>query len=162
VSVELRPARADEADRLMEIQRDASVAAFAHIFPPDRYPFPEAPVRELWADALAAPETDVLVAARDGHALGVVSLSPGWLQGLYVDPSAQGEGVGSQLHDEALARRAAAGDSSLRLWTLEGNEGARRFYERRGWRLDGNTRVVPFPPHPLDVGYSFDLRMRPC
>jgi hypothetical protein len=37
------------------------------------------------------------------------------------------------------------------------NARARRFYEKRGWRLNGNERVVPFPPHPLDVGYSIDL-----
>lgn len=146
----------------MAIQRAASVAAFAHIFPPDRYPFPEQPVQELWEQALAAAGADMLVAERAGEPVGVVSISPGWLQGLYVLPAAQGEGLGSRLHDEVLARRSAAGDSICRLWTLEGNDGARRFYERRGWSLDGHTRVVPFPPHPLDVGYSIDLRMRPC
>ena len=29
-----------------------------------------------------------------------------------------------------------------------------RFYERRGWGENGTTRVVPYPPNPLDVGYS--------
>jgi hypothetical protein len=41
---------------------------------------------------------------------------------------------------------------------LEQNARARRFYERRGWVLDGTERVVPFPPHPLDVGYTLSLR----
>ena len=40
---------------------------------------------------------------------------------------------------------------------LEENARARRFYERRGWELDGTTRVVPFPPNPLDVGYRIRL-----
>jgi len=40
---------------------------------------------------------------------------------------------------------------------LEENARARRFYERRGWQENGRTRVVPFPPNPLDVGYTLDF-----
>ena len=40
---------------------------------------------------------------------------------------------------------------------LEENHRARRFYEKHGWRLNGETRVVEYPPHPLDVGYSLAL-----
>jgi hypothetical protein len=56
-----------------------------------------------------------------------------------------------------VAGRRAAEDAALLLWTLEANTQARRFYERRAWRLDGRTRRVPYPPHPLDVGYPLDL-----
>jgi len=86
-----------------------------------------------------------------------VSMSPGWLEQLYVLPEFWGTGVGPALHDAAVERRGTAGDRALRLWTLEANERSRRFYERRGWRLDGRTRVVPFPPNPLDVGYTLSL-----
>jgi hypothetical protein len=40
---------------------------------------------------------------------------------------------------------------------LEQNARARRFYERRGWRLNGDARVAPFPPYPIDVGYTIEL-----
>jgi hypothetical protein len=33
----------------------------------------------------------------------------------------------------------------------------RRLYECRGWREDGETGVVEFPPNPLDVGYTLDF-----
>jgi GNAT superfamily N-acetyltransferase len=56
-----------------------------------------------------------------------------------------------------VARRRAAGDRRLRLWTLEANDGARAFYERRGWRLDGASKTTRHPPHPVDVGYSLEL-----
>jgi len=59
--------------------------------------------------------------------------------------------VAGDLHDAALA--AMPDCPELRLWTLEANHRARRFYERRGWRLNGMTRIVPYPPNPLDVGY---------
>ena len=45
--------------------------------------------------------------------------------------------------------------AELKLWVLEENRRARRFYEKCGWRLSGDSRVVEFPPHPLDVGYLF-------
>jgi hypothetical protein len=40
---------------------------------------------------------------------------------------------------------------------LEDNARARRFSEPRGWHEDGETRVVPFLPNPLDVGYTLDF-----
>jgi hypothetical protein len=40
---------------------------------------------------------------------------------------------------------------------LEDNMRARRFYERRDWRENGETRVVEFPPNPLDIGYTLDF-----
>jgi diamine N-acetyltransferase len=40
---------------------------------------------------------------------------------------------------------------------LEENQRARRFYERRGWRLDGRRTRTPFPPHPPMVGYTLTL-----
>jgi RimJ/RimL family protein N-acetyltransferase len=68
-----------------------------------------------------------------------------------------GTGVGPALHDRALACAAQLGSERCHLWVLEENGRARRFYERRGWRENGHTRVVPFPPNPLDVGYTLSL-----
>jgi hypothetical protein len=48
----------------------------------------------------------------------------------------------------------AFGADRCHLWVLEENRRARRFYEKPGWRENGETRIVPFPPNPLDVGYS--------
>jgi RimJ/RimL family protein N-acetyltransferase len=145
----VRPSGADEAETHFTIQRDACVAAFAHVFPPERYPFPDAAVRERWL----AFEGTVLLAERDGRAIGLAAFEACWLGGFYVVPDEWGSGVARELHDAALA--AMPDCPELRLWTLEENDRARRFYEKRGWRLNGETRVVPFPPNPLDVGYSF-------
>jgi GNAT superfamily N-acetyltransferase len=80
-----------------------------------------------------------------------------WLEGLYVVPDQWGTGVADALHEWALDEARALGSSGCHLWVLEANARARRFYERRGWRENGRTRVVPFPPNPLDVGYSLDF-----
>jgi ribosomal protein S18 acetylase RimI-like enzyme len=152
--VNIRPAGPDEADTLLAIQREAAVDAFAHIYPPERYPFPDDAVREVWAEALSDPGVEVYVAEVDGVPAGAVSVGNGFLSTLYVLPAHQGSGVGSALHDLALERLREQGFDEARLWTLEGNDSGRRFYERRGWSLTAETRVVPYPPNPIDVQYA--------
>jgi ribosomal protein S18 acetylase RimI-like enzyme len=151
--VNVRPAGPDEADTLLAIQREAAVDAFAHIYPPERYPFPDDAVREVWAEALSDPGVEVYVAEVDGVPAGAVSVGKGFLSTLYVLPAHQGSGLGSALHDLALERLREQGFDEARLWTLEGNDSGRRFYERRGWSLTAETRVVPYPPNPIDVQY---------
>jgi len=153
----VRPALAEDVETLLVIQREAAVDAFAHIYPPGRYPFPDDEIRAAWAGALADPDTEVFVAECDGVAAGAVSVGKEFLSTLYVLPAFQGRGVGSALHDLALERLRARGVRLAKLWTLEGNDSGRRFYERRGWALTEETRVVPYPPHPLDVQYARPL-----
>jgi tRNA dimethylallyltransferase len=153
----VRPARPDDAEALFRVQREASLAGLAHVYPPDRYPFPDDAIRARWRAALESDETSVVVAERGGEILGLAAWRDGWLDGLYVVPGAWGNGVAARLHDEALRGIESTGQTRARLWVLEDNARARRFYERRGWRLDGSDRVVPFPPHPLDLGYTKEL-----
>jgi GNAT superfamily N-acetyltransferase len=59
---------------------------------------------------------------------------------LYVAPSHWGRGYGSALLRNAEDVLAAGGRHDLALWVLEGNERARRFYERAGWRDDDGMK----------------------
>ena len=155
--IALRTAAPADAETLLGIQRSASIAALADIFPPDRYPFPSDAVRGRWENALADAAAHVLVAEVAGRPVGAALVRGEWLEGLYVLPQLWGAGVGPLLHDRAVehVRRSAA--PSAHLWVLEENHRARRFYERRGWHENGQTRVVPYPPNPLDVGYTLEL-----
>jgi GNAT superfamily N-acetyltransferase len=153
----LRHAHADEAEALARLQEASAVAGFSNVFPPGRYPFPREEVLESWRELLARDDVVALVAEDGGELLGFAVLRPGSLERLYADPNVWGRGVGSRLHDEALELLRDIGSSRCSLWVLEANERARLFYERRGLRLNGETRVVPFPPHPLDVGYTLDF-----
>ena len=153
----IREARPGEADVLAGIQRDASVAALAHIFPPAEYPYPIEEVRQRWAESLASLEVTVVVAEEEDGAVGCAGYRDDWLDGLYVVPALWGEGVGPALHDHVLDRLRERGSPQCHLWVLEDNRRARRFYERRGWRENGTTRVVPFPPNPTDFGYTIEL-----
>jgi GNAT superfamily N-acetyltransferase len=154
LGLSLRPARTDDLETLLTIHREAAVAAFSHVFPQDLYPFPSDEIRELWREALADPEIEIYVAEIEGDPAGSVCVGEDVLRTLYVLPEHQGAGVGSALHDLALERLRARGETRAKLWTLEENWPARRFYERRGWTLTDETRVVPFPPNPVDVQYA--------
>ena len=138
----IRESGRDDAERCFEIQRAASLAAFRHIYGDE--PFPDDAVRGHWRGFRGT----VLVAERDGRAVGAAAVDGEWLQGFYVLPELWGSGVAEELHDAAVER------GVTRLWCLEENHRARRFYEKRGWRLNGESRIVEFPPHPVDLGYS--------
>lgn len=64
----------------------------------------------------------------------------GEVYALYVTPDLIGTGIGRRLLDEAHARMRDEGFTDAVLWVLDGNERARRFYERAGYRPDGATR----------------------
>ncbi len=147
-------ATARDAELCFGIARAAAVAGFRDVFPPDRYAFPDDAIRADWVSALSDPDAETYLAFEGREAVGVVSMRAGVLETLYVLPGSWSRGIGSGLHDHALDRLHGADVGEARLWTLAENRRARAFYEHRGWRLTGRTRVVPFPPHPLDVEYG--------
>jgi GNAT superfamily N-acetyltransferase len=153
----LRIPCADEAAVLAAVQEHASVAALGHIFPPDEYPYPREAIVTRWTDALEDPGARIVVADHHGAPVGVALVRIEWLDGLYVVPGQWGSGIAVKLHDRALEIALELGSTRCHLWVLEDNARARRFYERRGWRENGQTRVVPYPPNPLDVGYTLDF-----
>jgi GNAT superfamily N-acetyltransferase len=138
-----------QAALLAEIQEEASLAGLAHIYPPELYPFPTDAVRARWAafDGWVEVERDGFVAVVDG-----------WLEAMYVRPSAWGSGLAVRLHAAAVAELERRSTERARLWVLERNDRARRFYERHGWHPDGTSRVVEFPPNPIDLGYELRFR----
>jgi GNAT superfamily N-acetyltransferase len=114
-------------------------------------------VQARWTEAVGDPELTVLVAELEGAPAAVAGCRAEWLDGLYVRSEHWGSGLGRTLHDEVLGRLRAAGSARCHLWVLEHNDRARRFYEHRGWHENGDTRVVPYPPNPIDVGYTIEL-----
>jgi GNAT superfamily N-acetyltransferase len=117
-------------------------------------------VRDRWREAVQEPDLRVHVAEDAGQVVGLASVRRDWLDALYVLPSHWGAGVAQVLHDHGLSLVADLGSARCHLWVLEHNARARRFYERRGWRENGDTRIVPFPPNPIDLGYTIDLETR--
>lgn len=80
----------------------------------------------------------------EGRVVGVLRVGTsseeadvGALMVLYVEPAAQGAGIGGRLHDHALDALRARAFAAATLWTYSANGQARDFYAARGWRPDG-------------------------
>lgn len=73
---------------------------------------------------------------------------------LYVDPGVRGAGTGARLLARATGHAVDAGFERLVLWTLEGNAGARRFYEREGLVADGARKQDPGLGGASEVRYQ--------
>ena len=98
------------------------------------------PEEDLWfLREIVMPNEEVWVAESSGLVVGFTALGTrdgaDYLQHIYVAPEHQGHGIGSELLERAMERRPAG----FRLWVFQGNEGARRFYERHGLRLVEET-----------------------
>jgi GNAT superfamily N-acetyltransferase len=138
----IRRATPGDAAAIAAAQARAWRRAYADIVTPEDMPsaaFFEQRVRER----LAESERDVWVWDQDGRVAGFVAVGAsreaageGELHALYVDPPAQGAGVGSALlaRAEELLRASGFGRATLRVF--EANGQGRAFYERHGWRLD--------------------------
>lgn len=60
--------------------------------------------------------------------------------------------------DAAVDTLAELGFDAATLWVLEGNQRARRFYEKGGWSTDGATKVDDSPGFPIaEVRYRRPL-----
>ena len=92
------------------------------------------------------------VAERDGSPLGfaILDLEKERVWALFVDPEAEGTGIGTALIGEIRAFANAQGLDRLRLSTGAGTRAA-RFYERLGWKRAGFAENG-------DIEYGWDLR----
>jgi GNAT superfamily N-acetyltransferase len=109
---------------------------------------PEAEIEALWR-RLHDPATGMagLVAeAADGRALGIAnyvvypnsfaSAPDCYLEDLFVDPDARGQGIGRRLIEALAALRAERGWRKVWWKTRAGNDVARTLYDRVGTRTD--------------------------
>ncbi|WP_354702251.1 acetyltransferase [Paraconexibacter sp. AEG42_29] len=105
-----------------------------------------------WVDTLVTGLSETFVAEVAGSVCGFATVGPsreqdaagdeGELWALYVDPPAQGAGVGTRLMAEAEQALRAAGHRAGVLRTLRDNGLARTFYERHGWSfVDGSAEL---------------------
>lgn len=120
----LRPATADDLPSVAEVHiraRDASYPAM----PRSLHPPHEA---RAWVGGWDLGTYDVWLGEAGGQVTGYARFDREWLDDLYVDPDAQGTGVGSALLDLVKAQR----PTGFCLWVFESNEPARGFYRHRG------------------------------
>ncbi|MBB2945563.1 GNAT superfamily N-acetyltransferase [Actinoplanes lutulentus] len=104
------------------------------------------------------------IAEENGALIGFSYVGPSETPGaaelyaIHLDPSRVGTGAGRLLMIQALTDLKSFGEKRAVLWVLEGNEVARRFYERGGWSPDGVSRADTVNDHPVThLRYSHPL-----
>jgi GNAT superfamily N-acetyltransferase len=116
---------------------DVWLRSFAAALPGVRRAHSDDEVRQ-WVAGVLLPTHDTWVADADGTLVGVLALSDGRLEQLYLAPDWRDRGLGDRFVALAKERQ----PRGLQLWTFQVNEPARRFYARHGFveveRTDGS------------------------
>lgn len=112
----------------------------------------------------------IFVAETDGNVVGWctagasrdedASKDVGELQGIYIHPDFIGKGIGTKLMEHALNILKKDEYKTITLWVLSSNANTRKFYEKKGWSLDGkekNDIRGDFELH--EVRYSIYLKV---
>lgn len=158
ISLEIRPARADEIDRIGDLTATVYVAG-GFVSPNGTY------VRKLRNAALRAREAELVVALNDGEPTGTVTYcrhGSSWAQltvpgeaefrMLAVVPAARGLGLGEALVRHCIRRAREDGCTVLRLSTEPIMHAAHRIYHRLGfvrtperdWRPEAGVDLLTY------------------
>ena len=125
----LRQLKLDDMDAAVRVVRtafDQAIPSLAGLHTPEE---------DQWFFRERVFETCEVWGAFDGAAMrGIIAFREGWIDQLYVLPTAQRRGVGKDLLQ--VAQNAF---DRLQLWTFQRNAPARRFYEARGFALIQQT-----------------------
>jgi len=145
----------------------ADAAAIAQILIDVRSAFmPYAPLMHSaaevhsWVAQILIPSGNTVIAELSGELVGVMTSARAptcsWIDQMAVHPSHVGCGIGSVLLDHAFRVL----PRPIRLYTFQANTGARRFYERRGFRAIQLTDGRANEEHCPDVLYEFRDRVQ--
>lgn len=145
----LRRALPEDAARIADIH----LASFRATY---RFPLvhPDSDVRRWISDEVVGGMETWIADLRPHAVVGYLALDGSEVRSLYVMPGYTGAGVGAILLEHAKACR----PRGLELWTFQVNAGARRFYERHGFRVVGMTDGRDNEERQPDVRYSWTPR----
>lgn len=156
--VTLKEATPSDLEALVEVQRTGAVAALAHIFDQQTYPFPTDQILARWTAHLADPVVRAyVVGVGGGRIVGFAATRGSELLHFGTAKDTWGTGVAAAAHDLVLDRLWAEGVPHAWLRVFQQNHRARRFYEKVGWSRTDQVSRSPFAPHPVLVHYTRDL-----
>lgn len=144
-----------------ELHTRSRASAYAGLVPAEALATMRPAAMALWWSERWAWERDthrLIVAEGAGDIEGFAYLGPSETRGavelyaIHVTPERVGTGVGRALMSTAIEELTKLRRHRAVLWVVEGNDRARRFYERGGWQADGARRkgtIGPARTHQL-------------
>jgi ribosomal protein S18 acetylase RimI-like enzyme len=155
MSAHLRLATIDDAAAIARILVDSRRAFMPYA--PSVHPPPA--VYE-WVVSQLIPAGNTFVAQVNQEVVAVMAISNdknySWIDQLYVLPGHENCGIGTQLLLLAHTKL----QETIRLYTFQENLGARRFYERHGYKAIESTNGALNDEKCPDVLYEFVLHSR--
>ncbi|HWI43928.1 MAG TPA: GNAT family N-acetyltransferase [Nocardioides sp.] len=143
----LRQATVEDAPQVGRVHTATRLAAVP-LMPPALHTAEEDVAH--FAGVVADADREVWVAESGGEIAGFLTLTPTWIDDLFVHPDRQGEGIGTALVELAQALRPAG----LGLHVFETNTPARDLYRRLGFvevnRSDGSENEERAPDVRMD------------
>ncbi|GGU33795.1 GNAT family N-acetyltransferase [Nocardioides albus] len=148
----IRAAVVDDAEALTDLHLDVWEEAYAGLMPDSIFVERRAQRAariDRWRTNIETGPISSLVVEDDepGRLLGFAGAGPARddvpdlprleLTALYVRAERYGTGLGHAMLQQAI------GSAAAYLWVLDGNERATAFYERQGFRFDGETKTDP-------------------
>ncbi len=142
----IRPATQQDARAIAEVHVRTWQAAYRHAFPAEVLDALNVDEREIrWRDLLSRDDEHVWVAEDEGGGVcGFASAGEARdeedvaeLYAIYVLPESWGSGAAHELMHAVIGWFLAEEYTTAVLWVLADNPRALRFYEREGWRVDG-------------------------
>lgn len=131
----IRKAEIKDISRIAEILVFVKRINYRPIFKDDDYSFNELQVLKV-AEEYSRPEKlDSIFVYDDGIVKGMLHMEGTEIAELYVDCFFQDQGIGGKLIEYAKQQFGAD-----RLWAIEKNVNAVRFYESHGFRLSGERK----------------------
>ncbi|MFH5821504.1 GNAT family N-acetyltransferase [Georgenia sp. AZ-5] len=117
---------------------------------------------DVWRGRAGAGRT--FLARRGGAVVGIASYyveegreDERQLVSMWVAPEARGSGIAPLLVGAVRDAAAAEGAAALTLFVAQGNEAARRLYERLGFRPTGEIQALPSDPSRGEERYALPL-----
>ena len=170
MDIHIRPAEVKDAKGIAIVQTETWHAYAGQI--PDEYlqalSVPEKITK--WQEILSHPKgnAQTFVAEKDGQVVGFCSVGPrrdtvlpettGELWAIYVDKNHMRGGVGSALWERGKTYLKENGYTLATLWVLMSNAKTRKWYESKGWRVEGKTLIDKKSSVELhEIRYIIDL-----
>lgn len=127
----------DDASRIAEILVFTKRMNYRRIFRNDKVSFGEIQVYPLAAEYIKNPDKlEHIWVYDDEFVKGMIHIDKDMIAELYVDSFFENQGIGGE-----LIRFATEKKQCRRLWVLEKNTDAMRFYKRYGFTLTGARRL---------------------